>query len=156
MKLNKKLNRKDFLKYGALLIGAPLLVSVNSSCAKITDTNDVEVTERIDRAITETPSFTAQKPLGKTNSNDVYKIPISTLFPGRGKVFMATRIVYQDNQVKLQTVVVNVIEKDDYYAQVTGLNFGDILLINPKESLNMLASIDRAGLRNRFIPGKHG
>lgn len=157
MKPSKKLNRKDFLKYGALLIGAPLLVSVNSSCSKITDANDVDTTEKIDRAIVESPQFITQKPLSKTNSSDIIALPSDVLLTSRGKVFMVVKVIPKNkNKYYLQTIVVNVINKDDISAQVTGLESGDVLLRNPKETLGSLASIDRIGVKKRFIHGSRG
>ncbi len=150
MKPSKKLNRKDFLKYGALLIGAPLLVSVNSSCSKITDTNDVELTDKIDRAISESPQYTIQKPLSKTNSSDVFEIPTDALLTSRGKVYMVVKVISKNNQNDLQTVVVDVLRKDNISAQITGLESGVEILRNPKETLKTLTRIDRVGVKNRF------
>jgi hypothetical protein len=154
MKPSKKLNRKDFLKYGALLIGAPLLVSVNSSCSKITDTNDVDTTEKIDRAISESPQFAIQKPLSKTNSSDVFEIPADALLTSRGKVFMVVKVISKNNRNDLQTVVVDVLRKDNISAQVTGLKAGVEILRNPKETLKSLTRIDRVGVKNRFTHGR--
>lgn len=154
MKPNKKLNRKDFLKYGALLIGTPLLVSVNSSCSRITDTNETDITETIDRSILESPQFVTQQPLSKTNSSDVFTLPSDVLLTSRGKVFLVVRVIPTNNSYNLQTVVVTVVSKDNVSAQVTGLESGMILLRNPKETLSSLTNVDRAGVRNRFRNGR--
>ena len=65
MRFSKKMSRKDFFKYGAIIIGAPFIVSIDSSCSKIIDTGDTEFQSKIDRAISLEPNFKLSNSLNK-------------------------------------------------------------------------------------------
>jgi hypothetical protein len=154
MHFSKKVSRKDFFKYGAILLGAPLIATVTSSCSKIVETGDVEVHSKLDKAIAEVPSYILSKPLNKVAGENVYKIPISSVVFGSKKVTIVTRIVHTNNSYKLQSVCVKLINRDDAFAYITGLDHGDVLLLEPGKTFKALAKMDRAGLRNRFLPIK--
>ncbi|MCX6150734.1 MAG: hypothetical protein NTX22_09440 [Ignavibacteriales bacterium] len=151
MQFTKKLNRKDFLKYGAILLGAPLLISINSSCSKVTDTGDVETHSKLDKAISKEPNYVVSANLSKTTGENVSKIPLSSITNARKGVNLVTKIINNNDSFKLQTVNVNLLNADGSFAYVTGLANGDVLLLEPGKTIKLLANIDRVGLRNRFI-----
>jgi hypothetical protein len=148
------MSRKDFFKYGAIIIGAPLIVSIDSSCSKIIDTGDTEFQSKIDRAIAEVPNFKLSNPLNKAAGEDVFKIPVSSVIFARKNVNIVTKVIHTKDSYRLQSLCVKLISKDDSFAYVTGLRNGDVLLLDQVKTIRTLAQVDKVGLRNRFLPIK--
>lgn len=148
------ITRKKFLMFGAIFALSPLLIMSGLNCTSKEMLQDPNVSlsdNSFDELIKKQPLFVTNPQLSK--EGNLTLIVFSAIFsPNDFPVVF--RLVERANKIMLQTVSIEIQERVGDMAYVSNLDYGDVLLSKPVESMNELRRSNLMELRQRFLQRK--
>jgi hypothetical protein len=104
-----------------------------------------------DMTILELPNYRVRKPLNNSIEKPIFKIPKSTFRKINENGYITFKILFKDDKIFIQHVYLNLINTENLFAVVSGLEENDVLLINPEECFEELVKWDEIELKSRLL-----
>ncbi|OPX33542.1 hypothetical protein B1H10_05670 [candidate division KSB1 bacterium 4484_188] len=140
--------RREFFKSLGIIFGLPFLSQLGFSCSKSPTDNEKNLSQQIEKAIRQLPTYKVKE---SDITNDLCVIPSSVVLSAQDKAFGVFRLVIIKRKCFLEYISLNLEKKNESNIFVKGLSKGDILVYNPKASIQKLASVNRKILKEHFI-----
>lgn len=148
-----KIDRRKFLQMGAVLASAPILLINSLSCSDSSVPIGITNASSFNDHLIKKKIYRVSAPLNKIEGLQSFLIPINTVIPvdPQGNKFCVVRRVQVNDELYLQTVVVERvgIQNDNYL--VNGICENDYLFYQPSLVIRELAASNSVLLKQRFL-----
>jgi len=145
-----KISRKTFIKYGSIMVAAPLIIfnSLNCGDDKTSVIGDTTLSkEGFSDLIYSQPTLTLNSTIHIAGKG--YVIP-KTAITGDENPFIF-RIIEKDGKTLFEDISISIVEELGEKVIAQNLTEGDIVLINPNVTLTKLRKINSYELKRSFL-----
>lgn len=145
-----KISRKTFIKYGSIMVAAPLIIFNSLNCGEDKTSVNGDVTlskEGFSDLIYSQPTLTLNSTIHIAGKG--YVIP-KTAITGDENPFIF-RIIEKDGKTLFEDISISIVEELGEKVIAQNLTEGDIVLINPNVTLTKLRKINSYELKRSFL-----